>query len=376
MVSVNLTGIRKSFGALTVLHGIDLGISDGEFVALVGPSGCGKSTLLRIISGLDMPSSGQIMIGDEDMTDVLPKDRDIAMVFQSYALYPHLSVAENMGFSLKMRRTPRSEIDRRVRATAGILNLGDYLERRPRELSGGQRQRVAMGRAIVRDPQVFLFDEPLSNLDAKLRVQMRTEIRALHQRLGATTIYVTHDQIEAMTMADRIVVMRDGRIEQVGTPLELYDRPANRFVAGFIGSPAMNFLPAWAEEGQILIGGQEVAARAPLPADIDPARVASVGLRPEHLLLRGHGRLEMKVSVEVVEPTGAETLVSARVDGTEILAALRDRVSPQIGKEITLAFEPCNLHVFDGDGTAIHSNAPELRSDAGLEGMEAGHASE
>src|SRR5262249_8676941 len=243
MASVAIRDVRKAFGIVEVIHGVDVLIGDGEFVVLVGPSGCGKSTLLRMIAGLENVTSGEIRIGDRIVNNVPPKERDIAMVFQNYALYPHMTVADNMGFSLKLRKAPRSEIESRVKRAAGILGLEPYLHRYPRELSGGQRQRVAMGRAIVRDPQVFLFDEPLSNLDAKLRVQMRTEIKELHQRLGTTTVYVTHDQIEAMTMADHIVVMRDGVVEQRGRPLELYDLPANLFVAGFIGSPAMDLLP-------------------------------------------------------------------------------------------------------------------------------------
>src|SRR5215207_5245037 len=243
MASVDVVDVRKSYGAQEVIHGVSIAIADGEFVILVGPSGCGKSTLLRMIAGLEAITSGDIRIGKRVVNDLPPKDRDIAMVFQNYALYPHKTVAENMGFALKLRRTPRAEIEARVRRAAEILDLVPYLARYPRQLSGGQRQRVAMGRAIVRDPAVFLFDEPLSNLDAKLRVQMRTEIRALHQRLSTTSIYVTHDQIEAMTMADRIVVLRDGLVEQVGTPVTLYDEPCNTFVATFIGSPAMNLVP-------------------------------------------------------------------------------------------------------------------------------------
>src|SRR6202142_2462006 len=242
MASVAIRDVRKSFGATSVIHGVDISIRDGEFVVLVGPSGCGKSTLLRMIAGLENITSGEIKIGDRVVNNVPPKERDVAMVFQNYALYPHMTVGANMGFSLKLRGAPQQEIDARVNRAAEILGLGPYLERFPRQLSGGQRQRVAMGRAIVRDPQVFLFDEPLSNLDAKLRVQMRTEIKALHQRLKTTTVYVTHDQIEAMTMADKIVVMHDGRVEQIGAPLEVYDRPQNLFVAGFLGSPSMNFV--------------------------------------------------------------------------------------------------------------------------------------
>src|SRR6185295_1092912 len=251
MASVAIRDVRKAFGATSVIHGVDIAINDGEFVVLVGPSGCGKSTLLRMIAGLENISGGEIRIGERVVNHVPPKERDIAMVFQNYALYPHMTVADNMAFSLKLRGAPKSEIESRVNRAAEILGLIPLLARYPRQLSGGQRQRVAMGRAIVRDPQVFLFDEPLSNLDAKLRVQMRTEIKELHQRLKTTTVYVTHDQIEAMTMADKIVVMHDGIVEQIGTPLELYDRPANQFVAGFIGSPAMNFL-----KGRIAVNGK------------------------------------------------------------------------------------------------------------------------
>src|SRR6186713_2817634 len=242
MASVGIRDVKKAFGATAVIHGVNVSIADGEFVVLVGPSGCGKSTLLRMIAGLENITGGEIRIGDRVVNNVPPKERDIAMVFQNYALYPHMTVAANMGFSLQLRGAPKAEIEQRVARAAAILGLQPYLERFPRQLSGGQRQRVAMGRAIVRDPQVFLFDEPLSNLDAKLRVAMRTEIKELHQRLKTTTVYVTHDQIEAMTMADKIVVMHDGIVEQIGTPLDLYDKPGNLFVAGFIGSPAMNFL--------------------------------------------------------------------------------------------------------------------------------------
>src|SRR6188768_2405649 len=262
MASVAIRDVRKAFGATAVIHGVDISIRDGEFVVLVGPSGCGKSTLLRMIAGLENITGGEIRIGDRVVNRLPPKERDVAMVFQNYALYPHMTVADNMAFSMKLRGAPKSEIDERVNRAAAILGLSQLLQRFPRQLSGGQRQRVAMGRAIVRDPQVFLFDEPLSNLDAKLRVQMRTEIKELHQRLKTTTIYVTHDQVEAMTMADRIVVMQAGRIEQMGAPLDLFDRPANVFVAGFIGSPAMNLL-----KGRVAGGGVDVdGVRMPIPA--------------------------------------------------------------------------------------------------------------
>ena len=289
MASVDVVNVRKAYGGVEVIHGVSISIADGEFVTLVGPSGCGKSTLLRMIAGLESIGDGKIRIGKRVVNNLAPKDRDIAMVFQNYALYPHKTVAENMSFGLKLRRTPKAEIEARVRRAAEILHVTPYLSRYPRQLSGGQRQRVAMGRAIVRDPQVFLFDEPLSNLDAKLRVQMRAEIKELHQRLKTTTIYVTHDQIEAMTMADRIVVMRDGVVEQVGAPLDLYDRPATLFVAGFIGSPAMNLL-----KGSIHVNGKpsfltETGVELPLksvPGEAD-GRPCIYGIRPEHLALAG-----------------------------------------------------------------------------------------
>src|SRR6476660_1969293 len=284
MASVAIRDVRKAFGSAHVIHGVDISIGDGEFVVLVGPSGCGKSTLLRMIAGLENISAGEIRIGERVVNHVPPKERDVAMVFQNYALYPHMTVADNMAFSMKLRGAPKNEIDERVNRAAAILGLSQLLQRFPRQLSGGQRQRVAMGRAIVRDPQVFLCDEPLSNLDAKLRVQMRTEIKELHQRLKTTTIYVTHDQIEAMTMADKIVVMHAGRVEQIGSPLELYDRPANQFVAGFIGSPAMNFLPGTIEAGGFRAEGGSLW---PLPAGAANAngRPAVYGVRPEHLQL-------------------------------------------------------------------------------------------
>src|ERR1700720_4179329 len=312
MSSVHIRDVRKSFGGFEVLHGVSIPIEDGEFVVLVGPSGCGKSTLLRMLAGLENIPSGTISIGDRVVNNVQPKERDIAMVFQNYALYPHMTVADNMGFSLKLRGASSEEISKGVNRAAEILALTPLLERYPRQLSGGQRQRVAMGRAIVRDPQVFLFDEPLSNLDAKLRVAMRTEIKELHQRLRTTTVYVTHDQIEAMTMADKIVVMHDGIVEQIGAPLELYDRPANLFVAGFIGSPAMNFLDGMVEaEADRFSFRTKGGSRFPLPTDI--ARLALgrptiAGIRPEHIVHgTGDGCLNAEVIVE--EPTGSETHV-------------------------------------------------------------------
>ncbi len=346
MAPVALRDIRKSFGSVEVIHGVNVDITDGEFVILVGPSGCGKSTLLRMIAGLEQISRGDILIGERVVNNVPPKERDIAMVFQNYALYPHMTVADNMGFSLKLRRIEKRVIQERVNRAAEILGLTQFLDRYPRQLSGGQRQRVAMGRAIVRDPQVFLFDEPLSNLDAKLRVAMRTEIKELHQRLGTTTVYVTHDQIEAMTMADKIVVMHDGEVEQIGAPLDLYDRPQNLFVAGFIGSPAMNFL-----EGKVVRNSGawfETASgrRFPLPSDTQAQEGQQVvyGIRPEHLAVSDEGT---EAEVVVVEPTGAEVQIFARIDGQQITAVLRERLPLRPGEKVKLAADPALVHVFD-----------------------------
>jgi multiple sugar transport system ATP-binding protein len=341
MAGVELKQVRKSFGTTEVVHGVDVAIADGEFCVLVGPSGCGKSTLLRMIAGLENISGGEILIGGRVVNQVHPKERDIAMVFQNYALYPHMTVAANMGFSLALRGESKAVIAERVRAAAEILDLVPLLERFPRQLSGGQRQRVAMGRAIVRNPQVFLFDEPLSNLDAKLRVAMRAEIKELHQRLKTTTVYVTHDQIEAMTMADKIVVMHDGRVEQIGAPLELYDRPANRFVAGFIGSPAMNFLPARANGGSIALGsGFSVPAKRQLKENQE----IILGIRPEHLEIAQDG---FEAEVIVVEPTGSETQLYARVGGQEIAAVFRERHEFAPGQRIRLRPRPDCIHLFD-----------------------------
>jgi multiple sugar transport system ATP-binding protein len=333
MAAVTLKGVYKSFGTTQVVHGIDIVVEDGEFCVLVGPSGCGKSTLLRMIAGLEEISGGDIEIGGRVVNLVAPKERDIAMVFQNYALYPHMTVFDNMAFSMKLAGESRKKMRERVEVAANILGLMDYLDRYPRQLSGGQRQRVAMGRAIVRDPQVFLFDEPLSNLDAKLRVAMRTEIKALHQRLKTTSIYVTHDQIEAMTMADKIVVMNAGKMEQVGSPLELYDNPANLFVAGFIGSPAMNFIPG-------KVNGRSVAIAAgielPLPAKthLESNREVIVGVRPEHLAVSATG---VPVEVVVVEPTGADTQIFCKLVGVDITAVVRERHEFHPGEAIRLA---------------------------------------
>jgi multiple sugar transport system ATP-binding protein len=346
MASVAIRDVKKAFGATSVIHGVDISIRDGEFVVLVGPSGCGKSTLLRMIAGLENITAGEIRIGDRVVNNVPPKERDVAMVFQNYALYPHMTVAANMAFSMKLRGAPQSEIEERVNRAATILGLSQLLGRYPRQLSGGQRQRVAMGRAIVRDPQVFLFDEPLSNLDAKLRVQMRTEIKELHQRLKTTTIYVTHDQIEAMTMADKIVVMHDGRVEQIGAPLDLYDRPDNLFVAGFIGSPAMNMI-----KGRIRVNG---TASFEGPAGVtfslaaagsgNDGRPAVYGVRPEHFSLSEDGA---EAEVQVIEPTGSELQVVAKLGGEDIIAVFRERHQFKPGEKIRLKPDPRLVHLFD-----------------------------
>lgn len=342
MADVKIQDIRKSYGSVEVLHGLNVDIADGEFVALVGPSGCGKSTLLRMIAGLEPINGGTIAIGDRVVNNLPPAERDIAMVFQTYALYPHKSVAENMGFALKVAKVPKDEIDRRVIAAAEILSLTAYLDRKPRHLSGGQRQRVAMGRAIVRDPQVFLFDEPLSNLDAKLRIQMRAEIKELHQRLRTTTVFVTHDQIEAMTLADRIVVMQGGHIEQIGTPLELYDNPANEFVATFIGAPSMNLLPGSLADGKVTVGGQVFSGPS-------GAGKINLGVRPEHLILSDDG---LPMQVKVVEPTGAETMVLLNFEGQSVTAVFRKRHSFAAGQTIHLKPDPDHLHVFNAETRA------------------------
>ena len=346
MASVEIREVRKAFGATSVIHGVNVSIRDGEFVVLVGPSGCGKTTLLRMIAGLENITAGQIRIGDRVVNNLPPKERDVAMVFQNYALYPHMTVAANMAFSMKLRGAQKREIDTRVNRAAEILGLSQLLARYPRQLSGGQRQRVAMGRAIVRDPQVFLFDEPLSNLDAKLRVQMRTEIKELHQRLKTTTVYVTHDQIEAMTMADKIVVMHNGLVEQIGAPLDLYDRPDNLFVAGFIGSPAMNML-----RGRIRANGgvsfegpggvRFPLVGAPNSSDGTPA---IFGVRPEHFALADDGA---EAEVHVVEPTGSELQVVAKLGGEDVIAVFRERHKFKPGDKIRLKPNSQFVHIFD-----------------------------
>ena len=347
MASVTLSGIEKSFAHTRVIQGVDIAIGDGEFAVFVGPSGCGKSTLLRMLAGLDAPDAGQIRIGDKVVNGLPPKERGVSMVFQTYALYPHMTVEANMGFGLMIAGTPQGTIASKVAGAAKMLGLDKMLDRLPRQLSGGQRQRVAMGRAMVRDPQVFLFDEPLSNLDAKLRVQMRTEIRALHQRLKTTSIYVTHDQIEAMTMADRIIVLRDGKVEQIGTPAELYDRPCNSFVATFIGSPAMNVVAAGADgaSAKADLGGQIRLSEA---FASQGSRRVLLGLRPEHLLVRPAGEpLGIPCEVKVVEFSGADTLLACEAQGQPIQALVHDRLLVKPGDNITLAIDPARVHVFD-----------------------------
>jgi multiple sugar transport system ATP-binding protein len=347
MAEVSIRGVRKAFGTTQILHGVNVEVDDGEFAILVGPSGCGKSTLLRMIAGLENINRGEIAIGGRVVNTMPPKERDIAMVFQNYALYPHMTVRDNMAFSLMLAKAPKAVIAQKVGRAADILGLDQLLDRFPRQLSGGQRQRVAMGRAIVRDPQVFLFDEPLSNLDAKLRVQMRGEIKDLHQRLGTTTIYVTHDQIEAMTMADKIVVMQGGHVEQIGAPLDLYDRPANMFVAGFIGSPAMNFLKGRIEGGAFRVGGLSL----PLPDTRGAPEGTPVvyGIRPEHWRLDSAG---VPAVVRLVEPTGSETQVVAEVEGTRVVCAFRERVLQHPGEILHMTPDPGCVHLFD-DATGI-----------------------
>jgi len=360
LANVRLENVRKVYeGDVVAVHDMSLEVNEKEFVVLVGPSGCGKSTTLRMIAGLEEVTSGTIYIGDRVVNDVPPKDRDIAMVFQNYALYPHMSVYENMAFGLKLRKFPKAEIDQRVREAAAILEIEPYLDRKPKALSGGQRQRVAVGRTIVRKPKVFLFDEPLSNLDAKLRVQMRTEISKLHQRLGATIIYVTHDQTEAMTMGDRIVLMKDGYVQQIDTPLELYSRPVNKFVAGFIGSPAMNFIRGKLKKSKGLVfveegGGFQASIQKKDEKKLQPyvGKDVTLGLRPEdiHLASTGSSRgSRAKVIVEVVEPMGNEIYVyfSTRRNGSQWVARIDARKEPAVGKPLELVLDLSKAHFFD-----------------------------
>jgi multiple sugar transport system ATP-binding protein len=361
MSHVTLRELNKKFETFHAVKDVSLEIQDKEFIVLVGPSGCGKTTTLRMVAGLEAVTSGEILIGNTVVNELPPMDRDIAMVFQNYALYPHMSVADNMAFGLKMRKFPRSEIEARVKQAADILGIHELLHRKPRQLSGGQRQRVALGRAIVRHPQVFLFDEPLSNLDAKLRVQMRVELKKLHRRLGVTSIYVTHDQVEAMTLGDRVVVMKDGWVQQVGGPMELYDQPANKFVAGFIGSPAMNFATvrivgqngtAWAESEGLRIQVPDhlrdrVAGHA--------GREATLGIRPEDLHVAGAGDAPehcFDAQVEVVEQLGSEILLDVKVGQGSMVAAVEPKVRARIGESIRLALNPDRLHFYDGESEA------------------------
>ena len=350
MANVQLRGITKSYANLEVIHGIDMDIADGEFVVIVGPSGCGKSTLLRMVAGLEAITGGEVVIGDRVVNKLEPKDRDIAMVFQNYALYPHMTVFQNMAYGLKIRGLSRTDIDAQVKRAAEILELGPLLERKPRQLSGGQRQRVAMGRAIVREPAVFLFDEPLSNLDAKLRVQMRLEIQKLHRRLGTTSLYVTHDQVEAMTLAQRMIVMNAGRAEQIGTPMEVYQNPASVFVAGFIGSPAMNFLDGKGDgAGRIVLdGGGSVA----IPGKVEAGRRVTVGIRPEHLTPCKPSEANLVGSVEVVEALGADTLIHVTIAGRSIIARLAQGAHAEIGEPIALAAARDKIYLFDADSGA------------------------
>ncbi|APO78436.1 sn-glycerol-3-phosphate ABC transporter ATP-binding protein (plasmid) [Rhizobium etli 8C-3] len=348
MAAVEFVDVRKSFGAFPVIKGVNIEIADGEFVILVGPSGCGKSTLLRMLAGLENISAGQIRIGSRVVNGLAPGERDIAMVFQNYALYPHMTVAQNMAFSLMLKRAPKVDMDQRVNKAAGILGLTKLLDRYPRQLSGGQRQRVAMGRAIVRDPQVFLFDEPLSNLDAKLRVAMRAEIKELHQRLSTTTVYVTHDQIEAMTMADKIVVMHDGAVEQIGAPLDLYDNPANLFVAGFIGSPAMNMFKGRLnpDNANQFIASDGTALPVANPPAGAKGRDLIYGLRPEYIALDANG---LPAEIVVIEPTGYETQLTMRFAGADVSCVFRERVNARPGETLRISIDAPHVHLFDAE---------------------------
>jgi sn-glycerol 3-phosphate transport system ATP-binding protein len=358
MAEVSIRNVYKSFGAVQVIQGISMEIGDGEFVVMVGPSGCGKSTLLRMVAGLETVSSGEIAIGGRVVNDLEPKDRNIAMVFQNYALYPHMSVYDNMAYGLKIQRRSKADIDARVQRAAEILELSQLLRRRPRELSGGQRQRVAMGRAIVREPAVFLFDEPLSNLDAKLRVQMRSELQALHQRLKTTTLYVTHDQVEAMTLAQRMLVMNAGRTEQIGAPLEVYSRPASTFVAGFIGSPPMNLIEGrLTEGGAALTDGGGVRVRLPVPHPALDGRNVLLGVRPEHLETCPPEAALLVPDIDFIELLGSDSLVyghlGADKTGARIAARLHTSVVAKEG-HLPLRFAPEHMHLFDpGSGKRI-----------------------
>ncbi len=350
MADLKLTGLLKTYGQTDVLHSIDLAIEDGEFVVLVGPSGCGKSTTLRLIAGLEEASGGTIEIGGAVVNNLEPKERNIAMVFQNYAIYPHMSVRKNIGFGLRASKMPRADKEKRIDEIADILGMTDLLSRKPSQLSGGQRQRVAIGRAMVRDPAVFLFDEPLSNLDAQLRTQMRLEIKKLHQRVGATIVFVTHDQVEAMTMADRIVIMKDGYIQQVGTPSEVYHAPANTFVARFIGSPAMNMIPATLSDGTAQIEGGATLA---LAGDIAGQRSVTLGIRPEDLE-PVDGPALIAGAINVREPLGHETLIHVTTSHGDIVAKADGRAPPSLGSTVNLGADVQNIHVFDAEsGVAL-----------------------
>ena len=346
MAEIRLTGVKKSYLKLQVIHGVDVAIADGEFIVIVGPSGCGKSTLLRMIAGLETITEGEIAIGGRVVNNVEPKDRNIAMVFQNYALYPHMSVYENMSYGLRIRRMPPAEINERVQRAAKILELASFLDRRPRELSGGQRQRVAMGRAIVREPAAFLFDEPLSNLDAKLRVQMRLEIQKLHRELRTTSVFVTHDQVEAMTLADRMIVMNAGIVEQIGRPIDVYSDPASVFVAGFIGSPAMNFLPGKRVGDEVDVGGD---VRLALPPELRGVALEAItiGIRPEHLVSGGASGPTFHFTVQTVEALGADSLVHGAFGNGWLVARVDAHDTPALGAALAFSVMPGKLYFFD-----------------------------
>ncbi|MES0864327.1 sn-glycerol-3-phosphate ABC transporter ATP-binding protein UgpC [Ruegeria sp. SCPT10] len=345
---VTLCSIAKSFGSVQVIPPLDLEIQKGEFIVLVGPSGCGKTTTLRMLAGLETVTSGNITIAGKDVTDVRPGERDCAMVFQNYALYPHMSVRDNIGYAMKVHGTAKAEINKRVDEAANLLGLEPYLDRKPKNLSGGQRQRVAIGRALVRHPQVFLFDEPLSNLDAKLRVEMRTEIKLLQKRLGTTAVYVTHDQVEAMTMADRVVVMRSGTIEQAAAPIELYEKPANKFVANFIGSPAMNFFDASIKDGAVILGDQKLPMPAERFAELGNREKVVFGIRPEHMRESEH-TADLRLIPDALEPLGAHTLILGHVAGERITAQVDPRFPAETGKPCTVKIDMLMAHFFDSE---------------------------
>ena len=359
MSSVRYEAVGKRFGAFTALHALNLDVPDHTFLALLGPSGCGKTTALRILAGLELPTSGRVLIGDRNVTRLQPRDRDVAMVFQSYALYPHMTVAENIAYPLRIRKTPAAEQARMIAAVASALEVDHLLDRRPRQLSGGQRQRIALARAIVREPAAFLMDEPLSNLDARLRLTMRGEIKRLCHRLGATTLYVTHDQAEALTMADLVAVMRDGEVQQIAPPGEIYDRPANRFVATFVGSPAMNVMTAAVDDMGLHVGTTTLALDVALLDACRAAQVEAIGIRPEDLSLAEPGAAEsLGAEVYVVEPMGNETFVDVRINGERLTARARRGFTAPIGSTIGVTFDPANACFFDKAGTTVVHRAP------------------